>query len=343
MRPAGDRPDRSGWMLRSGIVHFKDSERVVSVKGLSEKEVKADRVIWPLAYKEVGDNLMTLYNTLETSNAKIVDFLKSNGITDDEITIAPAEIIDMDAERYGPQSVKYRYNVTSVLTVTTDKVDLVVKLMSRQSDLLKQGVAITGGDYRFTTQFLYTSTALNEIKPKMIEEATENARIAGEKFAHDSEKQTGKDQICQPGTVLDLRPGRQYALYKDGARRNVRRLLPERLITGCGGKILRIVYAILNLIFKNTKLMKRRDFLKTFAGMAALTIVPRHVLGGTRYTAPSDQLTKGIIGVGGMGRGHYGYAGTRLGSHLRRGQKIIWRPASNWPAINWPPIPTTGN
>ena len=123
----------AGWMLRSGIVHFKDSERVVSVKGLSEKEVKADRVIWPLAYKEVGDNLMTLYNTLETSNAKIVDFLKSNGITDDEITIAPAEIIDMDAERYGPQSVKYRYNVTSVLTVTTDKVDLVVKLMSRQS------------------------------------------------------------------------------------------------------------------------------------------------------------------------------------------------------------------
>ena len=177
----------AGWMLRSGIVHFKDSERVVSVKGLSEKEVKADRVIWPLAYKEVGDNLMTLYNTLETSNAKIVDFLKSNGITDDEITIAPAEIIDMDAERYGPQSVKYRYNVTSVLTVTTDKVDLVVKLMSRQSDLLKQGVAITGGDYRFTTQFLYTSTA------------TENARIAGEKFAHDSKSKLGKIKFANQG------------------------------------------------------------------------------------------------------------------------------------------------
>ena len=167
----------AGWMLRSGIVHFKDSERVVSVKGLSEKEVKADRVIWPL----------------ETSNAKIVDFLKSNGITDDEITIAPAEIIDMDAERYGPQSVKYRYNVTSVLTVTTDKVDLVVKLMSRQSDLLKQGVAITGGDY------LYTSTALNEIKPKMIEEATENARIAGEKFAHDSKSKLGKIKFANQG------------------------------------------------------------------------------------------------------------------------------------------------
>ena len=75
--------------------------------------------------------------------------------------------------------------------------------------------------------------------------------------------------------------------------------------------------------------MKRRDFLKTFAGMAALTIVPRHVLGGTRYTAPSDQLTKGIIGVGGMGRGHYGYAGTRLvaicdvdKNHLAAGEQL---------------------
>ena len=57
----------------------------------------------------------------------------------------------------------------------------------------------------------------------------------------------------------------------------------------------------------------RRDFLrKTTAAAFALTIVPRHVLGGQGYTAPSSQLTKGIIGVGGMGRGHFGYEGTRL-------------------------------
>ena len=41
----------------------------------------------------------------------------------------------------------------------------------------------------------------------------------------------------------------------------------------------------------------RRDFLKTLGGMALLTIVPRQVLGGPKFTAPSDQLTKGIIGV----------------------------------------------
>ena len=57
----------------------------------------------------------------------------------------------------------------------------------------------------------------------------------------------------------------------------------------------------------------RRDFLrKTGAAAIAFTVVPRHVLGGQNYTAPSDQLTKGIIGVGGMGRGHFSYEGTRL-------------------------------
>jgi myo-inositol 2-dehydrogenase/D-chiro-inositol 1-dehydrogenase len=60
-------------------------------------------------------------------------------------------------------------------------------------------------------------------------------------------------------------------------------------------------------------LPSRRKFLKnSVAALAAFTIVPRHVLGGPGFLAPSDQLTKAVIGVGTMGRGHFGYAGTRL-------------------------------
>ncbi len=56
----------------------------------------------------------------------------------------------------------------------------------------------------------------------------------------------------------------------------------------------------------------RRKFLKgSLATVAAFSIVPRHVL-GKGYLAPSDQLTKGIVGVGGMGRGHIPYAGTKV-------------------------------
>jgi myo-inositol 2-dehydrogenase/D-chiro-inositol 1-dehydrogenase len=60
--------------------------------------------------------------------------------------------------------------------------------------------------------------------------------------------------------------------------------------------------------------MKRRKFLeKSLLGLGAISIVPRYVLGGPGYTAPSDQLTKAVIGVGGMGRHHlYGYPGAKL-------------------------------
>ena len=61
------------------------------------------------------------------------------------------------------------------------------------------------------------------------------------------------------------------------------------------------------------KTNNRRDFLKkSLVAAAAITIIPRHVLGGNGFLAPSDQLTKAIIGVGGMGQGHIVYEGTRL-------------------------------
>jgi myo-inositol 2-dehydrogenase/D-chiro-inositol 1-dehydrogenase len=57
----------------------------------------------------------------------------------------------------------------------------------------------------------------------------------------------------------------------------------------------------------------RRAFIKKAAiGVAAFSIVPRYVLGGNGFIAPSDRLTKAVIGVGGMGRGHFSYDGTQV-------------------------------
>lgn len=186
-----------GWTLRSGIVHFKDSERVVTVKGLSEQEVKADRVIWPLMYKQVGDDLTVLYNNIEKTNGTIIAFLRSNGVDEKEITIAPSQLVVWPPNCTTQMRRATDTAVTTVLTVVTDKVDLVRSLMQRQGDLLKQGVAVTGGDYQYRTQFLYTG--LNTIKPGMIEEATANARTAAEKFAHDSKSKLGKIRSATQG------------------------------------------------------------------------------------------------------------------------------------------------
>ena len=186
-----------GVMIRNGINDVKDKERIVTVKGLAEMEVPADKVTWPLMYKDIGNDLSALYTNIEKKNRAIVSFLKSNGIKDEEISMTPPEIIDMKAERYSNENVTYRYNATSVITVTSRNVDKVRKLMSEQTELLKQGIAITGGDYRYNVS--YEFTGLNDIKPQMIEEATKNARAAGEKFAKDSDSKLGKIRNASQG------------------------------------------------------------------------------------------------------------------------------------------------
>jgi myo-inositol 2-dehydrogenase / D-chiro-inositol 1-dehydrogenase len=84
--------------------------------------------------------------------------------------------------------------------------------------------------------------------------------------------------------------------------------------------------------------MDRRKFIKKGAvTAAAFTIIPARVLGGKNYIAPSDQLTKGIIGVGTMGRGHVGYDGTRVAAicdvdtnHLALAKKAIGYPVKEY-------------
>ena len=180
-----------GFFLKNGLDGFSDKDRVVNVKGLAEMEVKANKVTWPLMYKEIGNDLTSLYNKINSSNKKIVDFLKENGLDENEITVNAPEIIDMNAERYSSNQSNYRYNVTQVITVASNKVDLVRRLIN------EQGIAITSGDYMYRVQYEYTD--LNTIKPQMIEEATKNARAAALKFASDSDSKLGKIKRASQG------------------------------------------------------------------------------------------------------------------------------------------------
>ncbi|MDO4949475.1 MAG: SIMPL domain-containing protein [Bacteroidales bacterium] len=186
-----------GMCIMNGLDSFADKNRVVSVKGLAEREVEADKVIWPLIYKQVGNDLTALYTQISNTNHTIIDFLKQKGLTDEEISINAPEIIDMQAERYNSSPVVYRYNVTGVITVVSSQVALVRDLMQQQSELLRQGIAVGGSDYRYNIQYQFTK--LNDIKPQMIEQATKNARAAAEKFAIDSNSRLGKIMRANQG------------------------------------------------------------------------------------------------------------------------------------------------
>ena len=190
----------AGKSIKQGIVQFKELDRTVTAKGLSEKEVKADKVTWPLKFKELGNDPAEIYNCIAKDTRTIVEFLKANGITDEEITQAPPVMVDQQANMsYSSETVRYRYKANCVVTVVSKNVDLVRKLVSKQAELMRQGVTIVGNEYDDNGDVTYEFTGLNEIKPEMIAEATKNARKTAEQFAKDSDSKLGKIRTADQG------------------------------------------------------------------------------------------------------------------------------------------------
>ena len=204
-----------GLCIYWGMVNVAQRGRVVSVRGLAEKEVKADHVIWPIAYRTTGNDLSALYNEIKTKNRLIIDFLTQNGIAPKEITTAAPAIGDKKTNQYNTDQTGDRYYVKSVLTVSTKEVDKVIQLLPRMGELLKNGIAVSSGDYETMVEYEFTS--LNDIKPQMIEEATHNAREAAEKFAKDSDSDLGKIQSATQG-LFSIEDRDQYTPYIKNVR-----------------------------------------------------------------------------------------------------------------------------
>ena len=199
-----------GVFIRGGFQSISSNQRVVTVRGLCEKEVTANKVTWPIVSKEVGNDLNVIYQNIQKTNSAIVGFLKSNGITDSEISVNAPQVVDMQADRYNSTPAPFRYNVTTVVVVTSAKVEAVNKLMTRQTELLKEGIAIVAGDYNYQTTYEYTD--LNKVKPGMIAEATKNAREAAKKFAEDSDSRLGKIKTASQGQ-FSIENRDQYTPY----------------------------------------------------------------------------------------------------------------------------------
>jgi hypothetical protein len=184
-------------ILASSLIEFRAMERVVQVKGLSEREVAADSVIWPIKFNDVDNNLTTLVANVERKNEQIQAFLKLQGFSQKEITIAVPQIVDRQAGYYDPNANQMRYTASSTVTVYSSNVDLVHQAMAKLLELSKTGIAIAGQDYDSKPEFIFSG--LNELKPDMIEEATRNAREVATKFAADSDSKLGKIKTASQG------------------------------------------------------------------------------------------------------------------------------------------------
>ncbi|SES78822.1 SIMPL domain-containing protein [Thalassotalea agarivorans] len=185
-------------LLGKAAIDYKQFERTVTVKGLSEREYQADIVIWPIQFTAAGNDLQALYNAVDESTQKIQRFLVDQGIASEEISFSTPSITDKSAQQYGGNArAEFRYTAIQTVTVYSKNIETARDVMGALSELGKQGIVFSGDGYRSQTEYLFTR--LNDVKPEMIEEATRKAREVADKFAQDSNSQLGKIRQASQG------------------------------------------------------------------------------------------------------------------------------------------------
>ncbi len=193
-----------GYLVAGGLAGIRVPVRTVTVKGLAEREVRANRAIWPMTIVRTDNKLDSLYRNLEKDLDRVTSFLKASGFGDEEITVSAPTIVDKQAQGYGDTSkLKYRYFARSSVTVFSNKVDVVRRTMKKLMVLGKAGIVFGGDRYENRAEFVFTD--LNAIKPEMIQEAIANAGKVAEKFARHTGSRLGRIKRASQGlfTITD--------------------------------------------------------------------------------------------------------------------------------------------
>lgn len=189
-----------GWILGSEIRGVRMADRYVTVRGLAERDVKADLAIWHLPFTEAGNDLKETFARSQQDQREVLGFLAQQGIPKSDISLGQPGVTDMAANQYSSANSRAnRFIVQQQLTVRSSDVDKVAAAVQHTSQLVARGVVLGTGQGYNPGGVSYLFTGLNSIKPAMITEATRNARLAAERFASDSNSKVGTIRQASQG------------------------------------------------------------------------------------------------------------------------------------------------
>jgi hypothetical protein len=186
-----------GFFIGNGLLRARSADRFVTVKGLSEREVAANLVIWPITFTVTANDLGTLQRGVDESAEKIKEYLAGD-FEKEEISTSASRVTDRQAQGMMTQGGGRleRFVAEAAVIVRTSRISAAQGAMERSGTLVRRGVALIRS-YDNTTQYLFTS--LDKIKPEMIREATRDARRAAQQFADDSGSRVGGIRTAQQG------------------------------------------------------------------------------------------------------------------------------------------------
>lgn len=195
----------AGLLVGGGFARSR-MDRYVTVKGISEREVKADLAIWPLRIVSASDNLSTANSQLQESLQKIRAFLTAQQIDPAQAQLQDFSVTDAQTNQYsGGIAAGSRFVIRQTVVVRSTNPELVRAASQRVSELVSAGVVLSSGGEYGNGGPTFVFTGLNELKPEMIGEATARARESAEQFARDSRSGVGGIRRASQG-VFEILP-----------------------------------------------------------------------------------------------------------------------------------------
>jgi hypothetical protein len=191
-----------GYFIGKGSARFRSETRTVTVKGLVEKEVKADQAIWTLHFRRASADVKDAHTRIGADREAAMAWLLAQGFKAEEIGRQPTRTIDKLAREYGESqnAERFRYVVTGAVLVTTTNVDLVAKAVGTTESLIEAGVVLDGEQGGMANP-RYTVTSFNALRPQLLAEATQNARSMAQQFAADSGAEVGRIRTANQGSI----------------------------------------------------------------------------------------------------------------------------------------------
>jgi hypothetical protein len=195
----------AGWFVGHGIYNVRTADRFVTVKGVSEREVKADLAHWPIQFAVTDDNIVTAQSRINDNVTKVTAFLSANGIDSSEVDLTGLRVTDVFANPYNPPNrVGNRYIIEQTVLVRTQRPERVEAASRRVGELVQAGVALSSGREWGYSGPTYIFRKLNDLKPGMIAEATAEARKAALEFAKNSKSRLGGIHRANQGVFVIL-------------------------------------------------------------------------------------------------------------------------------------------
>jgi len=176
-----------GYFISGAVMESRRGDRTVTVRGLAEREVRADLAVWPITFRVADNSLAGLDSSIQRNRELIISFLKGRGFEADEISVRPPNTVDLESMTFGGprQERPFRFVASNTVLVQSGNVPAVLEAMENIGELLRQGVVLGGEEYD-NSRPVFSFNALNDIKPEMLKEANENARKAAAKFGDDA-------------------------------------------------------------------------------------------------------------------------------------------------------------